>query len=315
MYLEQLKHLIQISKHKSIAAASEIVHLTPQALSLSIKRLEEELEINLLRRTSRGVFLTEKGKELVLISERFFLELSDFKNENEKLITENIRFLITHDERSNILLPILCELYRQYPQVKFKSIKMSKDAILNDIQTGYENLGFLYRHVVENNVINWFNEGDLEFMPLFRREMIVQMHKDFPLATYKTLSIKTLKDIPIIIYHPSDSDNYSMQDVLCLYFTPDNIIYEDNVMLITQMLFSGMGASFTINSPLKNLETTNMLPGYENIVNISLKEKIECEYGVVYRKNYHFTASEKNFLEYIKKYLLRNEIYEINCPF
>jgi len=79
MYLEQLKHLIQISKHKSIAAASEIVHLTPQALSLSIKRLEEELEINLLRRTSRGVFLTEKGKELVLISERFFLELSDFR--------------------------------------------------------------------------------------------------------------------------------------------------------------------------------------------------------------------------------------------
>ena len=62
MYLEQLEYLLEISKHKSIASASTMVHLTPQALSLSIKRLEEELQVPLLTRTSKGVFLTEEGK-------------------------------------------------------------------------------------------------------------------------------------------------------------------------------------------------------------------------------------------------------------
>ena len=120
MYLEQLEYLLQISKHKSIASASTIVHLTPQALSLSIKRLEEELQVSLLTRTSKGVFLTEEGKELVEISSRFFEDLSKFQNKkNTAPITEDIYFLTSQEEHGSILLPILCDLYRQYPQINF----------------------------------------------------------------------------------------------------------------------------------------------------------------------------------------------------
>lgn len=71
MRIEQLKYLIEISKCKSMSVASENLHLTPQALSISIKNLEEELGVQLLERTNKGASLTQKGWLLTKLTEEF----------------------------------------------------------------------------------------------------------------------------------------------------------------------------------------------------------------------------------------------------
>ena len=45
MQIEQLEYLIEIGKHKSLNSASKALHMTPQALSMAIKRLENELGV------------------------------------------------------------------------------------------------------------------------------------------------------------------------------------------------------------------------------------------------------------------------------
>ena len=312
MYLEQLEYLLEISKHKSIASASTMVHLTPQALSLSIKRLEEELQVPLLTRTSKGVFLTEEGKELVELSSRFFEDLSKFQNKkNTAPITEDIYFLTSQEEHGSILLPILCDLYRQYPQINFFSKKNSRDLILNQLVNQEASIGFLFRHLVEDQLIN-FPTKDLKFIPLFKRKIVCQIHKSFPISSYKSISVKTLQDIPIIIYHPRNSNNYSMEDILQLFFQPNNIIYEENCLLIKQMISAGLGCSFTISSPLKNLGNAFPINELDDITTLSLKEKIECEYGIAYHKDYKFSISETHFIQFIKRYLELNQIYDSN---
>ena len=77
MNTNQLEYLIEISKHKSMSAASEKLHMSPQALSMSIKKLEEELGFPLLIRSFKGITLTSDGEWLVHEAESFLSKISE----------------------------------------------------------------------------------------------------------------------------------------------------------------------------------------------------------------------------------------------
>lgn len=64
MRLEQLSHLIEISRLHSISKAAETLHISQPALSASVKSLETELGFPLFKRTNRGIFLTAEGERI-----------------------------------------------------------------------------------------------------------------------------------------------------------------------------------------------------------------------------------------------------------
>ena len=77
MTIDQLKYLIMLNHCQSITQAAEILHISHQALSSSIKSLEKELNTSLIVATNRGSRLTPKGAALVEISSIFVLALDE----------------------------------------------------------------------------------------------------------------------------------------------------------------------------------------------------------------------------------------------
>lgn len=65
MRLEQLKYLIEVANCKSINKAAQNLYITQPALSIAINSLEEELQYPLLKRTKKGVLLTEDGARVL----------------------------------------------------------------------------------------------------------------------------------------------------------------------------------------------------------------------------------------------------------
>ena len=65
MKLEQLHHFREAVKYKSISIAAEENFISQPSFSASITKLEKELGVTLLRRTTKGVTPTEAG-QLVL---------------------------------------------------------------------------------------------------------------------------------------------------------------------------------------------------------------------------------------------------------
>ena len=75
MYIEQFVYLKAISQTGSLRAASEQVFVTEQAMSSAIRKLEKECGVSLLRRSNKGVSLTEHG-QYVLEKRMLFYNLS-----------------------------------------------------------------------------------------------------------------------------------------------------------------------------------------------------------------------------------------------
>src|SRR4051794_40813546 len=65
MDLRQLEYFAAVARHRHFRRAAESLYVTQSAVSQQVRRLEAELGLELLRRTSRGVQLTEEGAELL----------------------------------------------------------------------------------------------------------------------------------------------------------------------------------------------------------------------------------------------------------
>ncbi|MBC3465096.1 LysR substrate-binding domain-containing protein [Pseudomonas sp. RW10S2] len=69
MSLKALRTLVTIARHGTFARAADLLSLTPSAVSLHIKTLEDELQVPLFDRSRRQVILTEAGQLAVARAE------------------------------------------------------------------------------------------------------------------------------------------------------------------------------------------------------------------------------------------------------
>ena len=86
MDLKQLRTFMHVADLGSLSRAAERLHLSQPALSRQIKLLEEEVGEALLKRTGRGVEITEAGQVLAgrasrILSEmeRLHADMADYK--------------------------------------------------------------------------------------------------------------------------------------------------------------------------------------------------------------------------------------------
>jgi DNA-binding transcriptional LysR family regulator len=74
--LRRLEYFAAVARHGSFTRAAEELWVTQSALSQQVRRLEAELGVALLRRTSRGAELTPAGEELLPRAEAILAEVA-----------------------------------------------------------------------------------------------------------------------------------------------------------------------------------------------------------------------------------------------
>ena len=63
MTLMQMKYAIAVADTKSMNEAARSLFITQPSLSASVKELENEIGIELFKRTNRGITVTPEGEE------------------------------------------------------------------------------------------------------------------------------------------------------------------------------------------------------------------------------------------------------------
>ncbi|WP_165482784.1 LysR family transcriptional regulator [Legionella gresilensis] len=114
----RLKQFCVIAETGSLSKAAELLHITHSGLSKSMKILQDELRISLLRPAGRGVTLTEDGMRIYQRA-KSFLEMENLLFHSTSQATKQTTRIGTVE----IFIPLICEHLASF-QPKNQSITL-----------------------------------------------------------------------------------------------------------------------------------------------------------------------------------------------
>ena len=117
---DALHLFVAIARHKSLSAAAEHLHLTKGAVSLQIKRLEDELGFAVFIRHARGIELSAKGRELVVAAEQAFQRLDSAITRIADNSDQTLTIGVTTYFASRWLSPRLTGFMQSHPDIRLR---------------------------------------------------------------------------------------------------------------------------------------------------------------------------------------------------
>jgi DNA-binding transcriptional LysR family regulator len=117
--LRQLEYFVAVARHRHFGRAAAAAYVSQPALSQQVRRLEAELGIALLRRTSRGVELTPAGADLLVRAESILADVAHARgamDEHAGVVRGAVGVAATADA---LRLPeALAAFHREHPGVR-----------------------------------------------------------------------------------------------------------------------------------------------------------------------------------------------------
>jgi len=139
---EQLKSMVvfaQVVEQGNLTAAAKHIGLSRAVVSYHIKKLESQLGVKLLNRSTRSISLTEAGSEYYqscrIIAEQATTanqQIENLKNEPEGLL----KITCPVNAGLNMVVPALNEFRRLYPKIELDV--MLTDEVVNIMQEGID---------------------------------------------------------------------------------------------------------------------------------------------------------------------------------
>jgi DNA-binding transcriptional LysR family regulator len=130
--LDTLRTLVVANDLGGYGQAAERLGRTPSAVSLQMKRLQEDVGVELFRKRGRGLALTEAG-ELTLACAREMLALNDhlLGRLKGKALAGQARLGCSQDFADTVLPSVLSQFSRLYPLVQIE-LRIEGNAVLAD---------------------------------------------------------------------------------------------------------------------------------------------------------------------------------------
>ncbi|HVW68032.1 MAG TPA: LysR family transcriptional regulator [Steroidobacteraceae bacterium] len=176
MELRQLRYFIAIAEEGNLSRAAGRLHVSQPPLSTQMKSLEEELGVQLLERSNRGVTLTAAGA--VFLEEARAL-LARLEHARSKAVragrgavgTLAIGFVSIADYS---ILPHTLKRFRAgFPQVEVQLHELTTDVQIRELRSARLDVGIALAPV---------DEPDLEFECVQREELLLALPAGHPAA-------------------------------------------------------------------------------------------------------------------------------------
>ena len=146
MDLRQLRYLVALAEERHFTRAAARMHIAQPALSQQIRRLEDEVGLPLVHRTTRRVALTDAGELLVARARRALAEVDAAREELEDLAGVRAGRVVIGAMQSlgpYDLSVLLAEFHAAHPGVELSVREGVSDELLALLRADAVDLAFL----------------------------------------------------------------------------------------------------------------------------------------------------------------------------
>jgi LysR family nitrogen assimilation transcriptional regulator len=147
MNLKQLEYFVRVAENGSFSKAALVLKLAQPALSRQVRLLETDLRVTLLKRTGRGVELTEAGRRLfehgVDILQRFDQAREDLEASRDEP-TGRIVIGLPPSLGRQLTVPLVAAVKAQLPRARMSIVEGLSAHLGEWIASGRVDVGLLY---------------------------------------------------------------------------------------------------------------------------------------------------------------------------
>ena len=263
MTMDQLIYFIACAETNSFTKTSKLYFVSQPAISTAIKNLEKELGCELFIRNNNELTLTNAGKYLYRIARPI---VSLFKNINSQMedylmTNSTIKIGIPPMLGGFIFAPIFQAFTQKYPNVFLRMTELAshanQKAVINDeIDVALT--------VINNGII----DPKLDYEKIDETSLIFAVNKAHRLANRKSISIKELSNIPLILLKEDSLQYKIVYDYFLKYKIAPNIrLLSDQIATIKELLLHSDIGAFLFNQVIKE--------GEDKILNLILLSLIK----------------------------------------
>lgn len=243
MDIRKMRYFITVAEELNFSRAAERLMMAQPPLSQEIRKLEEELGVQLFHRTKRMVELTDAGKIFLEGARQTLLQVDRTIKETQLADEGKIGHLIIgFVDSTETVIDILKKFRERFPRIQLILREMTTDQQIKALYEKQIHIGFIRSK--KNNEILVSEVCSEECLKLV-------LHEEHPLVSLRNISIKSLVDEPFILFPRHFGTNF--YDLIISYFWEHgvslNIVQEAiQMQTIVNLVATGMGISVVPSS-------------------------------------------------------------------
>ena len=288
MELRQIEYFCTVGKLNSFTRAAEALHVAQPSITQGIRKLEEEIGVQLFDRRKKKAVLTVEGQVFLARMERI---LADFRQGVQEI--QDYKELRKGTVKVGVPPMIESELF---PEI-FSSFRQSHpglELIAFEETSSLDSAAKLETDELDLAMIILPETSDsLHLLPIMQEQLVLCVPLQHPLRGKKAVRCDQLKNENFILLHERA---FQHQVVLskCLrqHFVPNRIFTSNQIKTILGLIANGSGISFLMNMVVKNQPQIGIVP---------LAEPITFDIGLAWKKDKYLSTASQAFVDFISQ--------------
>ena len=285
MDLRKLEIFVAVAGAGSFSAAAEQIPMAQPAVSIAIRKLEEELQLTLFDRSVRRIQLTAEGERLLQQAQAILQQVEALQasaGSLQQLLQGELSIACPSMLATYFLPDLLSGFLSQYPGLS-----------ASVTQAGTEEIeALLLRDEIEVGVTTAdATTQELELVPLVNEQMVVCVAEDHPWARRRYLNVKDLHRTPMVVYE-SGYFIRAQLDALCRQhqIQPELRIQSNFLPLLVRMVKQGVGVTVGLRI---------MAQQEAGIHGIPLSPKVSVPMALAKRRGRVISRANQAFLDWM----------------
>jgi len=288
--MNQLRAFFVAAKLGSITKAADTLMVTPPAITMQIKQLEETVGIRLLVRDGNSIRLTKTGKEAFSRAEKIFHEIHEMEGFFEDIATSKSGELRIGCPETPLkrIKPLIAAFKKTYPGIR----------IILDQGSNAEMVKSIADHRNELAVIRYLpSNSRLKTKVIWTEEVLLVAAPCSSLLPGSEISVMQLPEIPLILRREGSAIREVVFEYLRKFKIKPSIVMESgSIVVLKEFVAQDSGLAFVerdaVDEELKNgtLRSVRILEGSPTI-----------EFGIGYRNRKELSPPAWAFLRLLEK--------------
>ncbi|SIS43514.1 LysR family transcriptional regulator [Neptunomonas antarctica] len=285
MNSKQLRYFHEVARQKSFSKAAEILHIAQPAISMSIQKLESELDLKLFHRNDRKIRLTDEGERLFKHAEIILQNLADAELEMRELkgLTQGcVRIGIPGMLGSYYFPPILMAFKHRYPELSLEVIEAGTWKLQQMVEQGELDLGV---------IVSEFVPDTLHTEIFLRQQMLVTVGKDHAFATQQSVTYTDFFAEELVMFKDGYFHRKIVDRLANQIGAKPHIGFETNLIpLIKSIVKQGFGISTLLGMVIEKDDDLIALP---------FSQPVWLDLSIAWNKDRHLSQANRAFVNFM----------------